>query len=67
MTPDEHRRLEMLAEQQMHENAMEHTYDNNSIMGLENVLSGAHSIDISHVGGKFGDLTQGIYGEVWTL
>ncbi|KIK33852.1 hypothetical protein CY34DRAFT_26971 [Suillus luteus UH-Slu-Lm8-n1] len=41
-------------------------YDNNTAE-FENVLTGAHPIDVSHAGGKFQDLAREIYGDFWTL
>lgn len=65
MSAEERQRLETLAEQRVHSDATMFDYDDNTAE-FENVLTGAHPIDVSHAGGEFQDLAREIYGDFWT-
>jgi len=66
MSVDKCQRLDALADQQAHSNPdMCNAYDDN-VMDFENILTGAHPIDVSHAGGEFQDLMCEIFGDFWT-
>ncbi|KAG2350210.1 hypothetical protein BDR05DRAFT_993626 [Suillus weaverae] len=66
MSPEEHRRLEALVQQQASNSAFDSMDYGDDSVDFNNILDGTHPIDISHVGGEFKDLAREIYRDLWT-
>jgi hypothetical protein len=66
MSAEERQRLEALADQRAHLSPDAFDACDENVMDFENILTGAHLIDISHAGGEFQDLAREIFGDFWT-